>query len=105
MIEGVWETEADTCHTHVQGGNFRRTEDWLPERLIVIRIVRKPLSPKKREKNIEYEQCYFSFKVNAQETQAHKRRTAKPRASINEGATRLCADEIKLWLTLVLIRV
>ena len=63
VIEGVWETEADTCHTHVQGGNFRRTEDWLPELLIVIRIVRKPLSPEKRGKNIDYEQYYFLSKL------------------------------------------
>ena len=64
MIEGVWETEADTCHTHVQGGNFRGTEDWLPELLNIIRIMGKPLSPEKRKKNVDNEQSYFSFKVN-----------------------------------------
>ena len=78
---------ADTCYTHVKGGNFRGTEDWLPELLNIIRIMRKPLSPEKRKKNIDNEQSYFSFKVNAQETQAHKRRTSKPRAPIKEGVT------------------
>ena len=87
VIEGVWETEAYTCHTHVQGGNFRGTEDWLPELLNIIRIMRKPLSPEKRKKNVDNEQSYFCFKVNAQETQAPKRRASKPRAPINEGVT------------------
>ena len=79
VIEGVWETEADTCHTHVQEGNFRGTEDWLPELLNIIRIMRKPLSPEKRKKNVDNEQPYFSFKVNAHRNTSGERRSRELR--------------------------